>query len=136
MALEAAPGRINFCPPVSPKLLISELQQYDLGIHLLPTENINLDETLPNKIFEFIAACLPVVIGPAAGLKQIVEQYHIGIISPSFDPEQVAEIINRLDAAEIDQLKQKARLTRLILNADIEMKKLINLYTMLFNSCQ
>lgn len=59
---------------VSPKELISELSQYDAGIFVLGECKIVSDMALPNKVYEYLSAGIPVV---APNYKEISK--HLGI---------------------------------------------------------
>ena len=58
----------------------------------------------------------------------LVDQYGFGCVAPSFDPRQVAETLNRLDAGQIEGMRRAARQAARLINADLEMQKLIDLY--------
>ncbi len=62
--------------------LITELTQYDCGLLLfqdLPEYRLILDTALPNKIFEYLMAGLPEVVGNVKSHKQFVEKYKTGL---------------------------------------------------------
>lgn len=59
---------------VSPYDLISELSQYDAGIFVLSASEEVMSHALPNKVFEYLAAGLPVLSEP---YKEIIK--HKGI---------------------------------------------------------
>lgn len=62
--------------------LITELTKYDCGILLfqdLPEYRLILDTALPNKIFEYLMAGLPEVVGNVKSHKQFVETYKTGL---------------------------------------------------------
>ncbi|MBE0687065.1 MAG: hypothetical protein IH585_13835 [Anaerolineaceae bacterium] len=101
---------------------------YDVGFYPLYPTNFNNLIALPNKFFEFIAAGLAVCIGPSPSMAEIIEQYNCGLIVPSFEPELFANALNHTDAPKWDELKMASLQARYDLNADVEMKKLINIF--------
>ncbi len=128
LADKKAPGRVFFIPPVPPAEVIMEISKYDLGVFLLKPEKYNNLVALPNKFFEFVSAGLGVCIGPSPAMAQIALDYEFGCVSSTFDPVDFARMLSNLSSDEIDKMKRKALEARHFLNADIEMKKLLDLY--------
>jgi hypothetical protein len=124
-----APGRVFFHQPVRPAEIVSRISEFDMGIFVLPFTSFSYWAALPNKFFDFIAAGLAVCIGPSPEMTQLVRQFGFGVVTRSFEPAEVADTLNRLSAADIDQMKLKALEAGDTLNADVEMAKLIALYT-------
>jgi hypothetical protein len=128
LADKIAPGRVFFISPVPTTEVITEISQFDLGVFLLKPEKYNNLVALPNKFFEFISAGLGVCIGPSPEMVQIALEYGFGRVSSSFDPVDFAKMLSNLTSDEIDGMKRKALEARHFLNADVEMKKLLDLY--------
>jgi glycosyltransferase involved in cell wall biosynthesis len=128
LAEAIAPNRVFFHQPVSPTDIVKEISKYDIGFYPLYPTNYNNLIALPNKFFEFIAAGLAVCIGPSPSMAEIIEQYNCGLIVPSFDPELFAETLNNTTANKWDELKMASLQARNDLNADVEMRKLINIF--------
>lgn len=128
IAQEVAPGRIFFEEPVDPAQVVSCISSFDVGFFILPPINFQWQVSLPNKFFDFINAGLAVCIGPSLEMARFVRQYEFGVIAPSFEPSHVAETLNCLTKEEIETMKHKALGAREILNAEIEMGKVMILY--------
>jgi glycosyltransferase involved in cell wall biosynthesis len=128
-AEENAPGRVHFLKGVLPQELPALLSQFDIGIYILLDNHFDFLASLPNKFFEFVSAGLAVCIGPSPAMSEIASQYDFGIVSPSFDPNIVANILNKITSEEVEAKKRRAIKAHETLNADIEMQKLLNLYT-------
>ena len=127
-AAEHAADRVHFHSPVTPNQLANVLSQFDIGIHLLLNDVPNHEYALPNKFFDFIAAGLPVVIGPSTEMAQIVRRYDLGIVSPSFDPKDIASILNDLSSTNIKNMSDSSLVASDYLNSEIEMKRLSDIY--------
>ena len=84
------------------------LNQYDVGIYLLPPVNFNHEHALPNKFFEFIQARLAVAIGPSPEMARIVNEYSLGVIAASFEPKALAAALDQLTDESIRAYKLAA----------------------------
>ncbi|MDO9512740.1 MAG: glycosyltransferase [Bacteroidales bacterium] len=85
-----------------PKMPYQRLMQYtanaDLGLSLDKDTNPNYRFSLPNKIFDYIHAGIPVLVSDLPEISQLVKTWKVGEIIPSHQPEIIAQsIMNMLD---------------------------------------
>lgn len=120
-----------------PRMPYGEMMQFtrnsDLGITLDKDNNLNYRFSLPNKIFDFIRAGIPVMASDLPEVKNIVNSYHIGQICPSHQPEIIAEHINRLfsDTALYAELKANTQTAARELSWENECQVLEKVYSLL-----
>jgi hypothetical protein len=81
-----------------------------MGVFLLPPVNFNYENTLPNKLFDFIQARLAIAIGPTPEMAEIVNQYDSGIVSKTFDPKDLAAELSKLTYEKLVHFKSNAGL--------------------------
>ncbi len=116
------------------KIPPSELKQYTplahLGFTLDGFENINYLFNLPNKIFDYIHAGVPVVATPIPEVKKIIEQYQCGICLLSQNPKDMAGQIEALmnDYQQYQLFKRNTILAAKELCWENEEQKLIAIY--------
>ena len=116
--------RIKIVPPVSSNEVVSTVHKYDVGVFLIPPINFNYQNTLPNKLFDFIQARLAVAIGPTPEMAQIVNQYNTGVVSKDFTPQSLATELNKLTKSDIENYKRNSGKAAAELNAEANAKKL------------
>lgn len=83
-------GRIPF------ELLPHYTFQADLGVSLEENVGLNYKYALPNKLFDYINAGLPVLTSNLPEMEAVVKKYEIGETISIVSPETIAEKINEL----------------------------------------
>lgn len=119
-------SRIRFRPPVEMKKIASEINNYDIGIFLLPPVNFNYKHALPNKFFEFIQARLAVAIGPSVEMVKLANEYGFGVIANDFSPETMAAELSSLSTEKILLMKNSSNKIASQFNADVTKTTILN----------
>lgn len=95
-AMARGDHRIRFVEPVALEEICQRINEYDVGLFLLPPVNFNYRHALPNKFFEFVQARLVIAIGPSPEMAALVDQYSLGLVADSFQPEALAAMLRQL----------------------------------------
>ena len=88
--------RVKFVDMVPPDALLPLTADADVGVCLTEDVSENHRLTLPNKLFEYLAAGLPVLVSPLPELEQIVRTYDVGRVAAPDDLAQTEEVIREM----------------------------------------
>jgi len=103
-------GNLHFLPSVPKNQIPATLIQADAGLAIL----LALDAyktTYPNKVFDYMAAGLPMVLAIDGVIRRIVEEAEAGLFAQPGDPEAIAEAVRQLAADPVfaDKLGQAGK---------------------------
>lgn len=116
------------------RIPFNELSAYtlkaDLGVSLEKNMGLNYYYALPNKIFDYIHAEIPVLAANLPEMSRIVEGFNVGKCINSHRPEQIAESVNQMLTDENQRYlwKENCRKAKKILTWENEAKKLIEIF--------
>lgn len=94
------------------KKLIEYTACADLGISLDKDTNLNYRFSLPNKLFDYINGNTPVLVSDLVEIKRIVNQYEVGWVINSHNPEEITKTIQEIFDNEEDYQTKKLNTQR------------------------
>lgn len=99
----------------------------DCGVNLIEPISFSYRLALPNKMFEYISACIPQIVSDLPAMKEIVRQYEIGAIIEDFNSNEL--IKNALEEIfdNYDFYKQNCQSASKIFNYENEELKIHSL---------
>lgn len=107
----------------------------DVGVSLDKDTNINYRFSLPNKIFDYIQAGVPILASNVVEVKTIVEKYKLGAIIPSHEPLDIAKTIRTIvEEMNKEDLLKNLKAAAAELNWESESGVLDRIYHPLINS--
>jgi glycosyltransferase involved in cell wall biosynthesis len=124
-------GSRVFClPPVPSRDVVAAAAGADAGIWSLPNLCKNFYYALPNKVFEYLAAGLPVLAADYPEVQRLVRRYEIGLSFDPYDPASIAAQVNRMidEPGLVARLRANTPAALADMQADREWNKLVRVY--------
>ena len=130
LAEESGVGdRLHLLPPVKSADVVAAAKGADIGIWTLPNLSKNFYYALPNKIFEYLAAGLPLVCANFPEARAIVETFTVGETFDPYSPASIGEALVKLcDSNARNRCAANVAPALSALQADQEWSKLVKLY--------
>ena len=116
--------RVSFAPRVSPERLVAEAAAADIGYLALPGTTEHYEFALPNKLFEYLMAGLPVMATPRIEMAAMISSTRSGFIT-ELDPQSLAATLNGMNLADLNAMRRAALTAAQRLNWEHEKSLLI-----------
>jgi glycosyltransferase involved in cell wall biosynthesis len=95
IAREGVADRVRILPPVPYDELLDWTVSADIGLIICPPGySPNVKMMLPNKLFEYLMAGLPVLASDLEAVAEVIKTYDVGWIESSLTPADVGATIN------------------------------------------
>lgn len=122
--------KVRFLPKMPWKEMIRYTRSADAGLSLEKDTNLNYRFSLPNKLFDYISAGIPVIAGDLPEISKIITDNECGIIIQAITPEEIGKAIVRIrdDSVLLNKLKQNVVNASGILNWEKESAKATAFY--------
>jgi glycosyltransferase involved in cell wall biosynthesis len=128
-------SRVKFFPKVPWDELMRFTKSADAGLSLDKDTNINYRFSLPNKLFDYISAGIPVIAGNLPEVTKIVAGNKCGIIIPEITPNEICNAINKLkeNPVLLAEFKKNAVITAELINWEKESSKVTEFYKLIIS---
>ncbi len=122
-------GKVMFVAKQPMAQLFHYTANADLGLTLDKDTNINYRYSLPNKLFDYIHAGIPILASPLIEIKRIIDEYQIGCTIDSHEPQHIAEKMHFMvtDTTARAVWKKNLKHAAEKLNWEAEEKTLLNM---------
>jgi glycosyltransferase involved in cell wall biosynthesis len=123
---ENVADRIHFLGTIPQEKLINYTSEADFGLALIENISLSYYYALPNKMFEYITAGVPVISCMLPQMKDIIDTYKVGWII-DIETNNLAEKLNQIIDQKIDEnLADRLKFASEELNWDVEYAKVKN----------
>jgi glycosyltransferase involved in cell wall biosynthesis len=104
--------RVFFLPPVPFDALPAYTASADVGIIPYPAVDLNTTLCTPNKLFEFIAAGVPILAADLPELRRFVAGNGFGLSAPMRDEQEIAAAVDRMVRTDLEGFRDRLRARR------------------------
>ncbi|WP_088323280.1 glycosyltransferase [Polaribacter tangerinus] len=125
VALKNLKNKVVFMNKVSPIELSKITPNAHVGISLEEDLGLSYKYALPNKIFDYIQAKVPILVSDLPEMRKIVEEYGVGEILTSREPEILA---NKIETITTSDYQKKLKLAKQELVWEVQEKKLVAIF--------
>jgi len=130
-------GRIRIIPPVPYDELLDWTASADIGLTPMSLEyTLTVKWCLPNKVFEYIMAGLPILSAPLPAVQELITRYDVGQTLSSALPSTVAHALNTMlaDRARLARMQENALRAARELCWENEQEQLLKVYESVLRS--
>jgi glycosyltransferase involved in cell wall biosynthesis len=122
--------RVRFIDSVPWEELMRYTKSADIGLSLDKNSNQNYMYSLPNKLFDYLSAGIPVIAGDLPEVSGIISGNKCGTIISEVSPEMISEAVTELlnNPGKLSLLKKNAAIASEKLNWETESEKVKTLY--------
>lgn len=133
MEYEKRNKNIHFQKAVDPSKVIEYTSSADVGISLIENVCLSYYYCLPNKIFEYTIAEIPMIVSNMLDMANYVRENKIGIVAESFSIEDITKSVEEM-AQDKDKYGDALLKAKEKFNWGNEEKKMIRIYRELMTS--
>ncbi|MCK4464410.1 MAG: glycosyltransferase [Bacteroidales bacterium] len=105
-------GKVLFLNKMTYAKLLEYTSLGDVGLTLDKDTNLNYRYSLPNKLFDYIQARVPVLASKLVEVEKIIMDYNIGELIDSHEPKHIAEKLNFMLDSEDKRREWKRNLEK------------------------
>jgi glycosyltransferase involved in cell wall biosynthesis len=122
--------KITLIPKVPFAILNHFTKKAELGLSIDKPSVINHKYSLPNKLFEYLHAGVPVLASRLVEQEKIINQYEVGDFIDDHQPEHIARKIKEIfaDPAKMNRWKQNTARVRDEMNWENESKIITSIF--------
>jgi glycosyltransferase involved in cell wall biosynthesis len=129
-------NKVKFKQSVPWECLMKYTKSADVGMCLEKNTNPNYRYSLPNKLFDYIAAGIPVIASTLPETSKIINENGCGILIDEVTPEKIMDALSdiKINRDKLAVLKRNAVLASKKINWEIESEKVKEFYSLIINN--
>lgn len=110
-SVKAAASRLKtifFQPAVPPDVVLDYTSAADVGLSVIENTCLSYFYCMPNKLFEYAMAGLPVVVSDMKEMREFVNRYEFGFVVSEQSVAGIDRIVDQVLATDLDPFKENA----------------------------
>jgi len=122
-------NKVLFIAKQNPQRLRSYTFYAELGLSMDKDTNLNYRYSLPNKIFDYMQAGIPILASDLPEIKKVIDEFGIGVICKNHETKEIANCINSMINRDMkSKLAENLAKTAQIINWENQEEVLISVY--------
>lgn len=93
---------------VDPDVLLEYTSSADIGVHWIDDSCLNHQYCMPNKLFEYLMAGLPVAVSNLIEMATFVDEKKVGVVIKTWHSEALFDALDKLTMSDLSELKENA----------------------------
>lgn len=126
--LTADNKNIFYYPAVAPDIVLEYTASADIGLSIIENTCLSYFYCMPNKLFEYAMAGLPVLVSDMKDMASLVQEYKMGGVVKDFSIAGINQAIDELLDSDLHEMKNNAFRAARDHSWEIQEKKLIAAY--------
>lgn len=122
---------IHFHEAVRPDEVMQYTVGADIGVCLIENTCLSYYYSLPNKLYEYTLAGMPVIVSQFPEMSKLVSEFDNGWATLVCE-EDLLKLIERIDSPSVETKRQNSIKARVTIGWDVEAQKLLAAYQGLF----
>ena len=119
---------IYFHPAVTPEVLLEYTSSADFGISTIEDSCLSYRYCLPNKMFEYMMAELPLIVSNLPEMAKVVQKYGVGVVAKENSAKGLQEAIQEAVGLDKEHLLKNIEETKKIYNWQEQERVLLEVY--------
>lgn len=124
----SALDNVYFHPRVPPQELLRMTAQADFGLSLIEPISLSYEYCMPNKLFEYIVADVPVIVSPTLEQKRLVTEFGAGVVAANLTSQGVLEAVCEALTADRAKLVEGCRKAAVQYEWTKQLERLYSVY--------
>lgn len=127
-------SNIFFFPAVPSNVVLEYTSSADFGASLIENTCLSYYYCMPNKLFEYAMAGLPILVSNMKDMSHLVENESIGAVINDFSIEGINNTIDGFLSQDLDKMKNNAYQVACSNSWEIQESKMLEAYRILFEA--
>lgn len=123
---------IYFFPAVSPQVVLEYTSSADLGISLIENTCLSYYYCMPNKLFEYAMAGLPVLVSNMKDMSELVKKNNMGIVVNDISTIDINRLLDGFLQYNLKEMKENAYRVAIENSWEIQEQKMVESYKNMF----
>ena len=114
VATEKLTHRVHFLGRIAHEKLANYTKLATIGMVLEEPLGLSFEYSLPNKLFDYIHAELPIISGSLPEISSVVHTHKVGLVIKDYEPKSIAKGIQELleDSSLYEQIKKHQKVAK------------------------